>query len=180
MVEVKRLEVKVDLRTLIRDIPDFPTKGGIFKDICPLLQSPRAFSYVIDDLADRLRDRRVDVVVGIESRGFIFGSALAYKMGAAFVPVRKVGKLPGEVIREEYSMAYGNDTVEIHRDAITTGQSVLMVDDLLATGGTMSAAANLVKRLGGQVVGIAFLVELTFLNGRKALAGEEVVSLIQY
>ena len=170
----------MDLKPYIRDIPDFPTKGIMFKDICPLLQDRVAFPYVINELADRLKDRKPDVVVGIESRGFIFGSALAFKMKTAFVPVRKVGKLPHEVIREHYSLEYGDNIVEMHRDAISAGQRVLLVDDLLATGGTMAAAVNLVKRLGGEVVGIAFLVELTFLNGRKALAGQEVVSLIQY
>lgn len=170
----------MELRTLIRDVPDFPKKGILFKDICPLLQSPKAFSQAVDDFARRFKDRRVEVVVGIESRGFIFGAALAYKMGTAFVPVRKVGKLPSEVIQESYALEYGNSTVEMHRDAIVPGQRVLLVDDLLATGGTMSAAVNLVKRLGGEVIGTAFLVELTFLDGRKALSGQEVVSLIQY
>lgn len=170
----------MELRPFIRDVPDFPKKGILFKDICPLLQSPKAFSQAVDDFARRFKDRRVDVVVGIESRGFIFGAALAYKMGTAFVPVRKVGKLPSEVIQESYALEYGNSTVEMHRDAIVPGQRVLLVDDLLATGGTMSAAVNLVKRLGGEVIGTAFLVELTFLDGRKALSGQEVVSLIQY
>ncbi len=170
----------MELKTLIRDVPDFPKKGIIFKDICPLLQDPRAFAQAVNDLSRRFKDSRVDVVVGIESRGFIFGAALAYKMGVAFVPVRKVGKLPSEVIQESYALEYGNSTVEMHRDAIAPGQRALLVDDLLATGGTMSAAVNLVKRLGGEVVGTAFLVELTFLDGRKALPGQEVVSLIQY
>ncbi len=170
----------MEIQSFIRDIPDFPTKGIVFKDICPLLQDHGAFSYVIDELARRFSGRRIDVVVGIESRGFIFGSALAYKMGAAFVPVRKVGKLPSETIREHYSLEYGTSAVEIHKDGVTSGQRVLLVDDLLATGGTMTAAVNLVKRLGGEIGGIAFLIELTFLNGRKALAGQEVVSLIEY
>ncbi|MBI2917010.1 MAG: adenine phosphoribosyltransferase [Chloroflexi bacterium] len=170
----------VELKTLIRDVPDFPKKGIIFKDICPLLQNHTAFSQAVDQFARRFEGSGVDVIVGIESRGFIFGAALAYKMGAAFVPVRKVGKLPSEVIQESYALEYGNGTVEMHRDAIVSGQRVLLVDDLLATGGTMSAAVNLVKRLGGHVVGAAFLVELTFLDGRKALPGQDVVSLIQY
>lgn len=170
----------MELRPFIRDVPDFPKKGIIFKDICPLLQNPTAFREVINDLAQRFDSNRVDVVVGIEARGFIFGAALAYQMGTAFVPVRKVGKLPSEVIREHYSLEYGDNIVEMHRDAISAGQRVLLVDDLLATGGTMAAAVNLVKRLGGEVVGVAFLVELAFLNGRKLLASQEVVSLIQY
>lgn len=170
----------MDLKPYIRDIPDFPQKGIMFKDICPLLQQPQAFRYAIDELARQYRGRGAEVVVGIESRGFIFGAALAYKLGAAFVPVRKVGKLPSEVIREEYSLEYGSNTVEMHRDGIAPGQQVIMVDDLLATGGTMAAAVNLVERLGGKVISLAFLVELTVLEGRKALPGREILALLQY
>lgn len=170
----------MDLKAYIRDIPDFPQKGILFKDICPLLQHPQAFRHAIDELARQYQGRGAEVVVGIESRGFIFGAALAYKLGAAFVPVRKVGKLPSEVIREEYSLEYGSNTVEMHRDGIVAGQRVIMVDDLLATGGTMAAAVNLVERLGGKVISLAFLVELTVLGGRKALPGREILALLQY
>jgi len=170
----------VDLKSFIRDIPDFPKPGIIFKDICPLLQSPQAFSYVIDDFTRRYQGKRVDVVVGIESRGFIFGAPLAYRLGSGLALVRKVGKLPSTVIRAEYALEYGNNTIEMHDDAISPGQRVVLVDDLLATGGTMSAAVELVKRLGGEIVGISFVVELTFLNGRQALKDYDVVSLIAF
>ncbi len=170
----------MNLESYIREVPNFPKGGIMFKDICPLLQNPDAFRSVIDEFYTKFKDKKIDVVVGIESRGFLFAGPLAYKLRASLVPVRKIGKLPSEVLREEYSLEYGTNAVEIHKDAIVPGQKVLLIDDLLATGGTMCAAINLVKKLGGQVAAIAFLVELGFLGGRKVLSGHEVVSLIQY
>ncbi len=168
------------LKSIIRDIPDFPTPGILFRDITPLLQHARAFRAVIEGLAEPFKDAGIEQVVGVESRGFIFGAPLAMLLGAGFVPVRKFGKLPAETIHVEYALEYGSNTVEIHTDAIGPGQKVLIVDDLLATGGTVGAALDLVQRLGGDVVGIAFLVELTALQGRQRLAGQNVFSLIQY
>lgn len=170
----------MDLAERIRDIPDFPQKGIIFKDITPLLQDAKAFRETVDRLAAPFRGKPIDLVVGMESRGFIFGAPLAYQLGAGFVPVRKLGRLPYESIRVEYSLEYGTNVLEIHRDAIGQGDKVLVVDDLLATGGTVEATIELVQRLGGDVVGVAFVVELTFLDGRTKLAGHEVVSLIKY
>jgi adenine phosphoribosyltransferase len=167
------------LRERIRDIPDFPQPGILFRDITPLLADAAAFRAVIDTLADRYRGQ-VDVVVAVESRGFIFGAPLAYALTTGLVPVRKHGRLPWETIREEYALEYGSNILEIHKDAILSGQRVLLVDDLLATGGTVRAAANLVRRLGGELVGAAFLAELGFLNGRSALDGLPVTSLIVY
>jgi adenine phosphoribosyltransferase len=167
------------LRARIRDIPDFPQPGLLFRDITPLLADAAAFRAVIDALADRYRDR-VDVVVAVESRGFIFGAPLAYVLGTGLVPVRKHGKLPWETLREEYALEYGSNILEIHRDAIQPGQRVLLVDDLLATGGTVRAAANLIRRLGGELVGAAFLAELSFLDGRATLDGLPVTSLVVY
>jgi adenine phosphoribosyltransferase len=170
----------MDLAERIRDIPDFPQKGILFKDITPLLQDPGAFRETVDRLAAPFKDQAIDVVVGMESRGFIFGAPIAYLLGAGFVPVRKVGKLPYESIRVEYALEYGTNVLEIHRDAIKPGDKVLVIDDLLATGGTVGATIDLVERLGGTVVGVAFVVELTFLNGRSRLASHDVVSLIKY
>jgi adenine phosphoribosyltransferase len=166
-------------RRLIRDIKDFPKAGIVFKDINPVLQNPAAFREVIDRMLDYGRHREADAVVGIESRGFIFGAPLALAMDAAFVPVRKLGKLPGETMRAEYSLEYGTNAVEIQKDAVKPGQRVLIVDDLLATGGTSAAAAQLVEALGGEVCGMVFLVELGFLNGREVLAGYDYCSLIE-
>lgn len=171
---------RLRLEERIRDIPDFPQKGVIFKDITPLIKDPIALRQVIDDLTQRYRERRVDVVVAMESRGFIFGAPLAYSLGAGFVPVRKEGKLPWETLRAEYSLEYGTSTLEIHKDAIAPGQRVLVVDDLLATGGTVEATIRLVEQLGGQVVGVAFLIELTFLHGVERLRGYDVVSLVRF
>lgn len=174
------MENAVDLARMIRDIPDFPKKGIVFKDITTLLKDPVAFKCAIDQIGCRFSGRDIDLVVGMESRGFIIGAPLAYNLGAGFVPVRKEGKLPATCIKEEYALEYGTSVLEIHQDAIQPGQRVLLVDDLLATGGTMKATVDLVERLGGKPVGIAFLIELTFLNGRSRLEGYEVFSLIRY
>jgi len=168
------------LRAKIRDIKDFPTEGILFKDITTLLKDAPAFRYVIDRLAERYRDERVEVVVGVESRGFIFGGALAHQLDAGFVPVRKMGKLPGKTIEVEYELEYGRDALAMHEDGIRAGQRVLAVDDLLATGGTMAATLRLIEQLGGQVVGVAFLIELAFLHGREKLKNYPLHSLIVY
>jgi adenine phosphoribosyltransferase len=168
------------LRELIRDVPDFPQEGVVFKDITPLLADQVAFSSVIDETVVHYGRGNVDKVVGIEARGFILASPVAYHFGAGFVPVRKAGKLPATVEAEEYTLEYGTATLEIHADAIAAGQRVLIVDDVLATGGTARATARLVERLGGKVVGIATLIELGFLGGRKQIEGYEFFSLIQY
>jgi adenine phosphoribosyltransferase len=169
-----------ELRAKIRDIEDFPTEGILFKDITTLLRDGPAWAAVIDHLAARYHTSRVEVVVGVESRGFIFGGALAHQLKAGFVPVRKRGKLPARTIEEEYELEYGRDVLAIHEDAVRPGQRVLVVDDLLATGGTMAATLRLVSRLGGTVVGTAFLIELAFLKGRARLAGHRIDSLIVY
>ena len=169
-----------ELRALIRDIPDFPKKGIVFKDITTLLSDRKAFGRAIDTLAHRYLDRRIDLVVGIESRGFVIGSALAYRLGAGVILVRKPGKLPYKTHSTVYELEYGTDQLEIHQDAVAPGQRVLVADDLIATGGTVRAAVDLVEKLGGEVVECAFLVELTFLNGREKLAGHPVFSLIRF
>jgi adenine phosphoribosyltransferase len=169
-----------DLKTLIRGVPDFPKKGILFYDITTLLKDKKALKEVIDSLARHYSDKKIDIVAGIESRGFIFAPALAYQLGAGFVPVRKPGKLPAATLNASYDLEYGKDTLEIHRDAVEKGQRVLVVDDLLATGGTAAAVIKLISQLGGDVVGMAFLVELEFLNGRKKLNGYDVYSLLQY
>lgn len=170
-----------ELAALIRDVPDFPKKGILFKDITTLLKEPEAFRIAVDLLAEPFLEDKIDVVVGMESRGFIFAAPLAYKLGAGFVPVRKLGRLPAEAVRVEYSLEYGSNILEMHRDAIEPGQRVLVVDDLLATGGTVLATINLVEQLGGFVAGIGFLVELLFLNGRANLQKyPKVVSILQY
>jgi adenine phosphoribosyltransferase len=170
----------VDLKKTIRSIPDFPKKGIVFRDITTLLKNPRAFKEAIDKLSAHFADSEADIIVGPESRGFIFGSALAYKMGLGFVPVRKPGKLPAETESESYSLEYGIDTIEIHKDAVKSGTKALMIDDLLATGGTMLAACRLVEKLGGKVVGVGFLIELSFLNGREKLKKYPLFTLIDY
>ena len=170
----------LELGPLIRDVPDFPKKGILFKDITTLLKDPQAFKQSIDELTDLVQGHRPDVVIGMESRGFIFAAPIAYRLGAGFVPVRKLGKLPGEVISTEYDLEYGTNTLELHRDAVDVGQRVLIVDDLLATGGTVSATIELVERLRGQVVAVAFLVELLALQGRDRLQNYEVVSLLKF
>ena len=169
-----------DLKQKIREIPDFPKPGILFYDITTLLKDAVGFRAVIDGLKQQYEGIKVDTVLGIEARGFIFAPALAYALNAGFVPVRKPKKLPGETTRITYDLEYGTDTLEIHRDAIGEGHRVLIVDDLLATGGTASAVAKLVEQMGGIVVGLCFVVELTFLNGREKLQGHDVFSLIQY
>ncbi len=169
-----------DLKQLIREVPDFPKSGILFYDITTLLKDKCGFRAVIDGLRGHYREAHVDIVLGVEARGFIFAPALAYAIGAGFVPVRKPGKLPAECVRESYALEYGTDCLEMHRDAILPGQRVLIVDDLLATGGTAAAAARMVEHMGASVAGLAFVVELTFLNGRKKLPGYDVFSLLQY
>jgi len=169
-----------ELKRRIRDIPDFPKAGILFRDITPLLSDGRAFQQAIDCIGERYLERRVDIVVGVEARGFIMGSALAYKLGAGNVLIRKQGKLPYKTNRTTYALEYGTDTLEIHQDAIKPGQRVVVADALLATGGTISAAADLVRQLGGEIVELAFLIELTVLNGRDRLKGLPVFSLLQY
>lgn len=169
-----------ELRGRIRDIPDFPKAGILFRDITPLLSDGQAFCQSIDSLGDRYLNKKIDVVVGVEARGFIMGAALAYKLRAGNVLIRKPGKLPYKTHRTTYALEYGSDTLEIHQDAIRRGQRVLIADDLLATGGTVSAAVDLVRTLGGDIVELAFLIELTALNGREKLKGLPVFSLIQY
>ena len=169
----------MDLEKYIRDIPDFPTKGIIFKDITPLLADPGALDEAVRRLAEPYEGTGVQYVAAVESRGFIFGAAVARQLGAGFVPIRKPGKLPHETVSKEYSLEYGTDAVEIHTDAVSPGSKVLMIDDLLATGGTMAAACELVASLGGRIVGIAFLIELGFLNGRAKLAGYDLHTLIR-
>ena len=167
-------------KRLIRDIPDFPKEGILFKDITPVLASPAALREVVELLREYGADKGVQVVAGIEARGFVLGAPLALALDVAFVPVRKLGKLPGETVRMEYALEYGTNTVEMQKDAIEAGQRVLIVDDLLATGGTCAAAAKLIESLGGEVVGTAFMVELGFLEGRERLTGYEVHSLIEF
>jgi adenine phosphoribosyltransferase len=169
-----------ELRAKIRDIKDFPTDGILFRDITTLLKDGSAWASVVEQLTATYTASRVDLVVGVESRGFIFGGALAHQLRAGFVPVRKRGKLPAPTIEEEYALEYGRDILAIHEDAIRPGQRVLAVDDLLATGGTMAATLKLVERLGGAIVGVAFLIELGFLRGRERLRGYPLESLIVY
>src|SRR5512135_1647939 len=170
----------IDLKSKIRDIPDFPKKGILFRDITTLLKDEAAFQRVIEKMTAFYDDEEVEKVVGIESRGFIFGAPLAYTLGAGFVPVRKPGKLPSDIYEAKYELEYGSDTLTIHQDAVTPGQRVLVVDDLLATGGTMCATLDLLKQLGAVVVGVCFLIELTELKGRDKLAGHPVMSLLTY
>ncbi len=169
-----------DLKRKIRDIPDFPRPGILFRDITPLLSEGGSFCQAIDHIGERYVGQKIDVVVGVEARGFIMGAALAYKLHAGNILIRKSGKLPYKTHRTTYALEYGTDTLEIHQDAIRPGQRVLVADDLLATGGTISAAVDLVKQLGGQIVELAFLIELTALKGREKLKDYSVFSLIQY
>ncbi len=170
----------MDLKDYIRDIPDFPEPGILFRDITPLLRDADAFAHAIDLLEDKYRDLDFDTIVAIESRGFLFGAPLAYKMGKGFVPVRKVGKLPAETHTAAYSLEYGTNEMEIHVGDISPGEPVLILDDLLATGGTLEAAAELVEKSGGRVAGIGLLIELTALEGRRRLADYDVSALLQY
>lgn len=168
------------LSKLIRDIPDFPKKGIIFKDITPLLKDAKGFRKSVDKIASKFARANIDYVLSVEARGFIFGAAVAYKLGAGLIPVRKKGKLPFLTHRVTYELEYGTDTLEIHQDAITAGSRILIVDDLLATGGTAAGVVKLIEQLKGKVVGAAFLIELKFLKGREKLKGQKVVSLIKY
>lgn len=170
----------IDLKAKIRNVPDFPKPGIGFKDITTLLKDPQAFHEAINRLAAHFAGRDIDVVVGVESRGFILGGALAYKWKIGLVPVRKPGKLPAATFSETYELEYGTDTLEIHKDAIQPGQKVLLIDDLLATGGTLKAAAGLIEKCGGRVIGIGCLIELTFLNGLEKLQNYDFYSLIQF
>lgn len=170
----------MDLKSKIRVIEGFPKEGISFKDITTLVNDKEAYKYTIDSLAEYIKDKNVDVVVGPEARGFIFGAPLAYKVGASFVPVRKKGKLPCETVEVEYDLEYGKDSLEIHKDAIKKGQKVVIVDDLLATGGTIEAVAKLIEKLGAELVGAEFVIELTDLNGRDKLKNYDVMSLVQY
>jgi adenine phosphoribosyltransferase len=168
------------LRAKIREVPDFPKPGILFYDITTLIREPAAFREAIDLMTEPYRDARIEIVVGMESRGFIFSAPMALDLGAGFVPVRKLGKLPAETISVEYELEYGTNTLEIHRDAITPGQRVLIVDDLLATGGTVLGTIDLVDQLKGEVVGLSFLVELAFLKGRDRLDGHRIDSVVAY
>ncbi len=168
------------LKSLIREVPDFPKPGILFYDITTLLKTREGLAAVIDQLVENHRGQGIETVVGVEARGFIFAPAVARALGAGFVPVRKPGKLPAETVRIEYALEYGTDTLEVHKDAVGAGQRVLIVDDLLATGGTAAAVARLVEKLGGSVTGFAFVVELDFLGGRGKLAGYPVFSLLHY
>jgi adenine phosphoribosyltransferase len=169
-----------DLKKLIREVPDFPKPGILFYDITTLLKDKCGFRAVIDGLKDHYKDARPDTILGIEARGFIFAPALAYALGTGFVPIRKPKKLPAEAVTVSYDLEYGSDSLEMHKDALDGGRKVLIVDDLLATGGTAAAAARMVQNLGGTVAGIGFVIELAFLNGRKKLESFDVFSLLQY
>ena len=170
----------MDLKSLIRDIPDFPKPGIMFRDITTLLRNPQGLSYTIDSLAEKCSGMSVDYIVGMESRGFIFGTPLAYKMGVGFIPVRKPGKLPGEVYFAEYELEYGVDRLEMHKDAMKSGSRVLIVDDLIATGGTAAATVKLLEQAGCELVGFAFVIELQALGGRQKLPEVPIVTLVEY
>uniref|UniRef100_UPI003FA1AD47 adenine phosphoribosyltransferase n=1 Tax=Sporomusa rhizae TaxID=357999 RepID=UPI003FA1AD47 len=170
----------MDLSEKIRNVPDFPQPGIQFKDITTLLKDGKAFRVAIDRLVETYKDTPVDVVIGPEARGFVVGAPVAYVLGAGFVPIRKPGKLPAETISYGYTLEYGKNSLEIHKDAIEPGSKVLIVDDLLATGGTTMATIKMVEQLGGEIVGLAFLIELSFLNGRKVLEGYDITSLVKY
>lgn len=169
------------VKSKIRDIIDFPVKGIVFKDITTVLRDKEGFKEIIDFMVNKFADEKIDYIAGIESRGFIFGSALAYQLGAGFVPLRKPGKLPGETLSESYALEYGTDTLQIHKDAIEAGKRVLVIDDLLATGGTAEAACKLIKQTGAKVVAAAFVIELQDLNGRNKIPSDvETVSMVVY
>jgi adenine phosphoribosyltransferase len=171
---------KIDLRSRIRNVPHFPKKGILFYDITTLLQDSECFRFAIKEMLDNFKGKKIDKVVSAESRGFIFGSVMAHELHAGFVPLRKPGKLPWKKIKEEFDTEYSKDAFEVHEDSIEKGENVLIVDDLLATGGTMRAAARLVERLGGNIIGIAILIELGFLKGRKKLKGYDIFTLVNY
>jgi len=170
----------MNYKKLIREVPDYPKPGILFYGITTLLQDPEAFRSVIDEFTGLYREKKIEKVVGIESRGFIFGCPLAHQLGAGFVPVRKPGKLPADIFEVKYNLEYGSNSLAVHRDAIMPSERVLIVDDLLATGGTAAATVNLVRQLGGEIIGVAFLVELLALKGRDQLKGCQVEALIQY
>ena len=170
----------MDLKQHIKHVPDFPKAGILFYDITTLLRDPEGFKITIDMLASPFVDKGINAVVGIESRGFILGAAVAQRINAGFIPIRKPGKLPSKTLKESYALEYGTDALEVHEDAVEKGQRVLIVDDVLATGGTAAAAAQLVRKLGGDLHGLAFLIELEFLNGRSKLGSEDVFSVLQY
>lgn len=170
----------LDLRDRIRDVPDFPTEGVVFKDIMPLIADAEYFAEAIRRLADWVEPREPDLILGAEARGFIFGAALAYAVGAGFIAARKPGKLPRETVEATYALEYGTDSLQVHRDAIPSGSRVVVLDDVLATGGTAKAKVELVEGLGGTVLGVVFVLELTFLHGRDRLAGYDVHSLVSY
>ncbi|MCS7231427.1 MAG: adenine phosphoribosyltransferase [Elusimicrobiota bacterium] len=172
--------MKKDIKNYIRDIPNFPKEGIIFKDITPVLKDPIVFSFAVNEISSYFTNKGVNKVVSMEARGFIFGSVISYILKCGFIPVRKKGKLPYKTISIEYELEYGKDILEIHEDAIENGDNVLIVDDVLATGGTAKAVASLVEKCGGKVVGMGFLVELTFLNPRKKLEGYDIYSLVKY
>lgn len=170
----------MDLKKYIRDIPDFPQKGVMFRDITTLLKEPEPFKYVIDTIVDKYEKEKVDKLVSVEARGYIFGGAIAYKLNCGFVPVRKPGKLPAETVSIEYTLEYGKNVVEIHRDSINQGERVLVFDDVLATGGTVLATCKLIEKLGGQVIGCAFIGDLTYLKGKEKLRDYKTFALVQY
>ena len=170
----------MNLYKMLLDVPDFPVKGVLFKDITTLIRDPDAFQEAIDALVDRYIDQDIDVVASIEARGFIFGAPMAYELAAGFVPIRKPGKLPADKISATYTLEYGTNALEIHKDAIRPGQRVLLVDDVLATGGSAKAAAELIEKLGGKVVGVVFLVDITYLKGMEKMKGYDVFSLIKF
>jgi adenine phosphoribosyltransferase len=176
-------ETKLDaekLMQLIRDVPDYPKKGIVFKDITTLIKRGDAFDEVINIFLEKCKDKKVELVAAVESRGFIFGGVLANRLKVGFVPIRKFGKLPADTVEQKYDLEYGTDTLEIHKDAVMPGQKVLIVDDLLATGGTIKAACKLVEKLGGQVIGILIMIELGFLNGRDKLKDYDLFTLLRY
>jgi adenine phosphoribosyltransferase len=170
----------MDLKKFIRDIPDFPQKGVMFRDITTILKNPAVFKFCIDSIVNKYKDSKIDKVVSIEARGYIFGGAIAYNLGCGIVPVRKLGKLPAETVRMEYELEYGKNIIEIHKDGIEKGERVLLFDDVLATGGTMLAACKLVESLGGVVVACAFIANLTYLSGTEKLKDYEVYALVEY
>jgi adenine phosphoribosyltransferase len=172
--------LQADLRELIRSIPDFPKQGILFRDITTLLKDSGGFKQAVDTMASRYKDAKIDKIVCIEARGFLLGGALAYKLGCGVIPVRKPGKLPSQTVKQTYELEYGSDAVEVHADAIKPGERVLVVDDLLATGGTARAAVDLVEKLGGEIVSCAFLIELADLNGRNLLDNHDIYSVITY
>lgn len=180
MTELTQADTAERLKQLIRSVPDFPKEGIVFRDITTLLADAAGLALAVKAMADPFHDQKIDLVIGPESRGFIFGAAMAIELGCAFVPVRKPGKLPAETLAQEYQLEYGSDKLEIHTDAIKPGQRVLMVDDLLATGGTMKVCCQMVEQLGAQVIGISFLIELGFLNGRAQLADHNLHTIINY